>query len=38
MVTGGDSGSEGRGFKSQYRILDGHFSHLCVVKFLLLFG
>ena len=24
--------SEGRGFKSQHRILDGHFSHLFVVK------
>ena len=24
--------SEGHGFKSQHRILDGHFSHLFVVK------
>ena len=29
---GGDSCSEGRGFKSQHQILDGHFSHLFVVK------
>ena len=26
VVMGGDSCSEGRGFESQYRILDGHFS------------
>ena len=26
-VMGGDSPSEGCGFKSQHRILDGHFSH-----------
>ena len=32
MVMGGDSCSEGRGFKSRYRILDGHFSHIFVVK------
>ena len=25
MVMGGDSCSDGRGFKSQHRILDGHF-------------
>ena len=25
VVMGGDSRSEGRGFKSQCRILDGHF-------------
>ena len=31
MVMGGDS-SEGRGFESQHRILDGHFAHLFVVK------
>ena len=24
-VIGGDSSSRGRGFESQYRILDGHF-------------
>ena len=28
----GDSCSKGRGFESQHRILDGHFSHLFVVK------
>ena len=30
MVIGGDSCSEGRGFESRHRILDGHFSHLIV--------
>ena len=32
MVMGGDSHSESRGFKSRQRILDGHFSHIFVVK------
>ena len=32
VVMGGDSCSKGRGFKFQHRILDGHFSHLFVVK------
>ena len=32
MVMGGDSCSKGRGFNSQYRILDGHFSQRFVVK------
>ena len=32
VVMGGESCSEGRGFKSQLRILDGHFSRLFVVK------
>ena len=32
MVMGRDSRSEGRGFKSQHCILDGHFSHIFVVK------
>ena len=32
MVTGGDSCSEGREFKFQHRIPDGHFSHLFVVR------
>ena len=32
MVMGRDSRSKGRGFDSQRRILDGHFSHLFVVK------
>ena len=32
VVMGGDSHPKGRGFESRYRILDGHFSHLSVVK------
>ena len=32
MVMGRDSHSEGRGFESRHRILDGHFSHIFVVK------
>ena len=32
VVVGGDSFSEGCGFKSQHHILDGHFSHLFVVE------
>ena len=32
MVMGGDSSSKGREFRSRQRILDGHFSHLFVVK------
>ena len=32
VVIGGDSCSEGHGFKSLHYILDGHFSHLFVVK------
>ena len=32
MVVGGGSCSKGCGFKSQCCILDGHFSHLFVVK------
>ena len=32
VVMGGDSCNEGRGFKSQNCILDGHFSHLIVIK------
>ena len=35
MVMGGDSCSEGCGFKSQHYILDGHFSTFICVKFLL---
>ena len=31
VVMGGDSCSKGRGFESQHRLLDGHFSHLFVV-------
>ena len=37
MVMGGDSCSEGRGFESQHHIPDGHFSHLIVVKIVMLF-
>ena len=33
MVMGGDSHSIGRGFESWHRLLDGHFSHIFVVKF-----
>ena len=32
MVMGVDSCSEGRGFKSERRILDGHFLHIFAVK------
>ena len=32
MVMGVDSYSKGREFKSRHLILDGHFSHLFVVK------
>ena len=32
MVMGRDSRSNGRGFVSRHCILDGHFSHLFVVK------
>ena len=35
MVIGGDACSEGHGFESHHRILDGHFSHLFVVKIVL---
>ena len=34
---GGDSCPEDRGFKSQHCILDGHFSHIFVVKSFCLF-
>ena len=34
---GRDSNSEGRGFESQHRILDGHFSHIFVVKIVMMF-
>ena len=37
MVMRGDSCSEGRGFKSPHCKLDGHFSHLFVVKIVMLF-
>ena len=32
VAMGGDSCSKGCEFKSRHRILDGHFSHLFVVK------
>ena len=32
MVMGDDSCLRGCGFKSRHRILDGHFSHIFVVK------
>ena len=32
VVMGRDSSSKGRGFDSRHCILDGHFSHLFVVK------
>ena len=35
MVRG--SRSKGHGFESQCRILDGHFSHLFVVKIVMMF-
>ena len=34
-VMRGDSCSEGCRFKSQHQILDGHFSHIFVVKMLM---
>ena len=36
VVMGRDSRSEGCGFDSQHRILDGHFSHLFVVRIVML--
>ena len=38
VVMGGDSCSEGHGFESQHHILDGYFSHLFVVKFVMIVG
>ena len=37
VLMGIDSRSKGHGFKSRYRILDGHFSHLFVVKIVMCF-
>ena len=37
VVMGGDSCSEGCGFESQHCILDGHFSHIFVVKIVMMF-
>ena len=36
VVMGRDSRSEGRGFKSQHCILDGHFSHIFFVKIVMI--
>ena len=36
MVLGGDSCSEGHGIESQHHILDGHISHLFVVRIVIL--
>ena len=38
VVNGGDSWSEGHGFESQHHVLDGHFSHLFVVKIVIFVG
>ena len=35
VVKGGDSQSEGCEFESRRRILEGHFSHLFVVRIVL---
>ena len=35
---GGDSFSEVCGIESQHRILDGHFSHIFVVKIVMMFA
>ena len=35
VVMGGDSCPEGLGFESLHHILDGHFSHIFVVKIVL---
>ena len=37
VVMGRDSHLEGRWFDSQHHILDGHFSHLFVVKIVMMF-
>ena len=37
VALGGDSRSEGRGFESQCRILDGHFLTLICCKIVLMF-
>ena len=35
MATGGDSLTRSYGFESQHRILDGHFSHIIVLKIIM---
>ena len=37
VVMGRDSRSEGREFESQHHILDAHFSHIFVVKIVMIF-
>ena len=37
MVVGGNSCSEGHGFESLHCILVGHFSHIFVVKTVMMF-
>ena len=37
VVMGRDSHSEIRGFESPHRILDGYFSHIFVVKNVIMF-
>ena len=37
VVMWGDSCSKGRGFESRHHILDGHFSHIFVVKIVMMF-
>ena len=36
MVMGGDSCSEGRWFEFLHHVLDGHFSHIFVVKIVMI--
>ena len=36
VVMGGDLCSKGHEFESQRRILDGHFSHLLVVRIVMI--
>ena len=38
MVMRGDSYFEGCGFESCHHILDGHFSHVFVVKIVMMFA
>ena len=37
VVTGGGSCSKGCRFESRHRILDGHFSHIFVMKIVMMF-
>ena len=38
VVMGGDSCTEGRKFESRYHILNRHFSHIFIVKILIMFA